>query len=159
MLQKKNDLGYTVYAQLPSTVVSQRLKKKYPEASINVTIWKLQRDTEKLEFFIVDRLSPSEFVVKAQATNHVAFSPNLQENSLVHRFKSIMQGSGLQQSGACINLKECYVHDGESIQGAGVTLVYFTKLVPGNLAREVCSNVEVSIVGVYPELLEDELQK
>ena len=85
----------------------------------------------------------AEFVVEAQATNHVTFSPNVLENSLVHRFRSIMQGSGLQQSGAGINPKECYVHDGESIQGAGVTLVYFTKLVPGNLAGEGCSIVEV----------------
>ncbi len=50
-----------------------------------------------------------------------------------------MQGSGLRQSG--INPKECYVHAGESIQGAGVTLVYaniyLSKLVPGNLARKV----------------------
>ena len=81
MLQKVNDLGYTVYARLPSTVVSQRLKKKCPEASIDVTIWKLQRETEKSEFFIVDGLSPSEFAVEVQATNHVAFSPNILENS------------------------------------------------------------------------------
>ncbi len=70
-----------------------------------------------------------------------------------------MQGSSLRQSGAGINPKECYVHDGESIQGAGVTLVYFTKLVLGNLARELCSNVEVCMVGLYPELLAEELQK
>ena len=78
---------------------------------------------------------------------------------MVHRFKSIMQGSGLPQSGAGINPKGRYVHDGESIQGAGVTLVYFTKLVPGNLAREVCSNVEVCMVGIHPQLLDEELPK
>ncbi len=154
MLQTVNDLGYTVYAQFPSTVVAQRLKSKYPEASIDVTIWKLQRNTEKLELFIVDGLGPSkalnsEFLVEAQAINHVAFSPNVLQKSLVHRFKSIMQGSGLQQSSAGINPKECYVHDGENVQGTGVTLVYFTKSAPGNYARDVCSNVEVCMVGTY----------
>jgi len=79
--------------------------------------------------------------------------PMYWNNFLVHRFKSIMQGSGLRQSGAGINPKERYVHDGESIQGAGVTLVYaniyFSKLVPGNLARKVLLQLAGTPVNYY----------
>ena len=152
MLQSLESLGYTVSAQFPSAIVSQMLKSKYPKANITVTICKLQRGAEKLELFVVEGLTSSEFCVEARALNHVAFSPNILEKHLVHRFKSIMQESGFLQGSAGINSTELCLYKGLTIQG--ITLMYFNRspLNPGpNMGP---ANLEVCMAGMHPELLE-----
>ena len=155
MLQNLHILGYSVIAHFPSTVVLQLLKAKYPCTDISVSIWKLQRGKEKLELFEVEGLGCVEFAAESQAINHYAFSPNVLDKALVHRFKSIMQHHGMQQSSAGINSTELAVQSSEEIKG--VTLVYFTQALPSTTpgsGSDGKAKLEVCMAGMHPELLE-----
>ena len=159
MLQEVDLLGYSVIAHFPSTVVLQLLKTKYPCTDISVSIWKLQRGAEKLELFEVEGLGCAEFAAESQAINHYAFSPNVLDKALVHRFKSVMQHHGMQQSSAGINSTELALHKGEEIKG--VTLVYFTQsaspATPGSGSYGK-AKLEVCMAGMHPELLEARME-
>ena len=99
--------------------------------------------------FEVEGLSPAEFSAEAQLINHIAFTPNCLDRSLVHRFKSIMQQGGMQQSSAGINKKESGIHGGKQIQG--VTLIYYNQ----SMSAAHKARLEVCMPGMHPELLEN----
>lgn len=151
MLDRVQALGYTVAASFPSSIVSHILKSKYPAANIAVTVWKVQRNAEKLELFVVEGLTSSEFCTEARAINHMAFSPKVLDKQLVHRFKSIMQHSEFLQSSAGINATEVCSHGDSIIQG--ITLVYFKRATATSGTTEVPSNLEVCMAGMHSDLL------
>ena len=136
-------------------IVSKILQDKYPLSDVSVNIYKLQCNTsaEKLELFVVQGLTQTEFAVESQAINHLAFSPNALNTHLVLSFKSVLQASGFQQSNAGINKAESGVYDGQTIQG--VTLMYYNSAQPTGSRDQYAKldSVEVCMPGIYPDLL------
>ena len=135
--------------------MSQILKSRYPLSDVSVTVWKLQRNTstEKLELFVVDGLTETEFAVEAQAINHLAFSPNVLDKHLVHSIKSVLHASGFQQTNAGINKAESGVYGGQTVHG--VTLVYYKRgqLAGGPDQYNKLASLEICMAGMYPELV------
>ena len=135
--------------------MSKILKSKYPLSDVKVTVWKLQRNTsaEKLELFVVEGLTQTEFAVESQAINLLAFTPNALDKHLVHSIKSVLQASGFQQSSAGINIAESGIYGGQTVNG--VTLVYLNR---GQLTGDPdtynkLASLEICMAGMYPELL------
>ena len=135
--------------------MSKILKSKYPLSDVKVTVWKLQRNTsaEKLELFVVEGLTQTEFAVESQAINHLAFTPNALDKHSVHSIKSVLQASGFQQSNAGINIAESGIYGGQTVNG--VTLVYLNRgqLTGGPDTYNKLASLEVCMAGMYPELL------